>query len=382
MDVAIAGDGATANLSLLNSILANNKAGSPNGQLFSFNGGSVAQNNSGNLIETSASTGAINGVAITSNPNLSALTLNQPGETPTMAIATTSSAYATADGAKALPTDQRGVPRKSLADIGAYENNDFTQAGPTLVVNTTSDHTPDVCSVVDCTLREAIVRANQLSGANTITFKANVIGTITLGTTLGPLGVTDSTTIVGPGARVLSVSGSAGGAVFRVFNFTGGTSTVSGLTIRDGLQSPGAGSSAGGAGISNALNTVLTFNDCAFLLNSAQAGKAITASGDGFTAQGGAILNGGVLTLNRCTLSDNGAEGGLGGDSSGAMGGNVHGGKGGDAQGGAVFNGTSATLTINNSTFSGNGATAGKGGDGQFGGNGGSATEPYSTWAR
>jgi CSLREA domain-containing protein len=375
VDVAIVGDGATATLTLLNSILANNKAGSPNGQLFSVNGGSVAQNNnSGNLIETNASTGAINGVATSNNPHLAALTLNQPGETPTMAIATTSSAYATADGARALPTDQRGVPRKSLADIGAYENNDFTQPGPTLVVNTTSDHTPDVCSVVDCTLREAILRANQLSGANTITFANNVTGTITLGGTLGPLSVTDSTTIVGPGARVLAVSGSAEGQVFRVFSFTGGTSIVSGLTIRDGFQSPGSGTSAGGAGIFNALNTVLTFNDCAFLLNSAQAGDAITASGDGATAQGGAILNGGVLTLNRCTLSNNGAQGGRGADSSGTKDGNVRGGKGGDAQGGAVFNGTGATLTINNSTFSGNGATAGAGGDGQFGGNGGSAT--------
>ncbi len=158
MDVGIVGDGATAHLTLVNSILANNKAGSPNGQLFTVNGGSVSQNNnSGNLIETSASSGAINGVAITNNPHLAALTLNPPGETPTMAIATTSSAYATADGAKALPTDQRGVVRKSLADIGAYENNDFTQAGPTPVVNTASDHTPDVCSAA------GIARCGKLS---------------------------------------------------------------------------------------------------------------------------------------------------------------------------------------------------------------------------
>jgi CSLREA domain-containing protein len=376
VDLAIVGDGATANLTLVNSILANNKAGSPNGQLFTVNGGSVSQNNnSGNLVETSAGSGAINGVAITKNPNLAALTLNQPGNTPTMAIATTSSAYATADGAKALPTDQRGVPRKSLTDIGAYENNDFTQAGPTLVVNTKSDHTPDVCSAVDCTLREAIARANQLNGANTITFNNNVIGTITLGATLGPLSVTDSTTIIGPGARVLSVSGSAGGQVFRVFNFTAGVSTVYGLTIRDCTQIGGANTSAGGAGVFNAPNAFLTFNDCAFLLNNAQAGDSSTSGGTGATAQGGAILNGGTLTLNRCTLSGNGATGGRGGDAPGGNGGNVHGGNGGDAQGGAVFNDTTGTLTITDSTFSGNGATAGAGGNGQsLGGNGGSAT--------
>ena len=380
VDLAIIGDGATANLTLLNSILANNKAGSPNGQLFTVNGGSVAQNNNGgNLIETSASSGAINGVAITNNPHLAALTLNQPGLTPTMAITTTSSAYATANGARALPTDQRGVGRKSLADIGAYENNDFTQAGPTLTVNTTSDHTPDVCSAVDCTLREALLRANQLNGANTIVFANNVTGTITLGATLGPLSITDSTSVVGPGARLLAVSGSAGGAVFRVFNITAGVSTISGLTIRDGSQVGGANTSAGGAGVFNAANTFLTFSNCAFLLNSAHAGDSNTASGTGATAQGGAILNGGTLTLNRCTFSDNSAVAGRGGDTSGAMNANVRGGQGGDAQGGAVFNGTGATLTINASTFSGNGATAGAGGNaaggtGVFGGNGGSAT--------
>ncbi len=159
-----------------------------------------------------------------------------------------------------------------------------------------------------------------------------------------------------------------------MFSFTAGNSIVSGLTIRDGFQSPGAGTSAGGAGVSNASNAALTFNDCAFLLNSAHAGDAVTASADGATAQGGAILNSGVLTLNRCTLSANSAVAGRGGDSSGAMGGSVRGGNGGDAQGGAVFNGTGATLTINDSTFSGNGATGGGGGNGQFGGNGGSAT--------
>jgi CSLREA domain-containing protein len=375
VDVAITGDGATANLTLVNSILANNQAGSANAQLFFFNGGAVAENNcSGNLIENAGNLGAQGGVAISTNPNLFALTLNPPGKTPTMAIATTSSAYATADGAKALPTDQRGVPRKSLADIGAYENNDFPQPGSTLEVNTENDHNDGTCSVVDCTLREAIARANALAGANIITFSNNLTGkSITLGATLGVLNVNDSTTITGLGARVLAVSGSAGGAVFRVFNFNGGTSTVSGLTIRDGSQMPGDNTSAGGAGIFNAPSSTLIFNDCAFLLNSAEAGKSTTASGTGATAQGGAILNGGVLTLNRCTLSNNGVVGGRGGNSSGTVNGDIHGGQGGDAQGGAVFNDTNATLTANNSTFSGNAATAGGGGNGQFGGNGGNA---------
>ena len=199
-------------------------------------------------------------------------------------------------------------------------------------------------------------------------------GTITLGSTLGPLSITDSTTVFGPGARILAVSGSAGGSVFRVFNVTAGVSTVSGLTIRDGSQIGGANTSAGGAAVFNGANTSLTFNDCAFLLNNAHAGDSNTASGTGAAAQGGAILNAGTLTLNRCTFSANAVTGGRGGDASGGIGGNVRGGNGGDALGGAVFNDTTGTLTVNNSTFSGNGATAGTGANGQFGGNGGSAT--------
>ena len=111
-----------------------------------------------------------------------------------------------------------------------------------------------------------------------------------------------------------------------------------------------------------------------FVLNTAEAGDSSTSGGTGATAQGGAILNEGTLTVNRCTFSGNTAIGGRGGDAPGGVGGNVRGGNGGDAQGAAVFNDMNATLTINNSTFSGNAASAGAGGNGQFGGNGGIAT--------
>ena len=76
-------------------------------------------------------------------------------------------------------------------------------------------------------------------GPNSIVFAANVTGTITLQTGLGELVINDSTTINGPGARIMAVSGNE---AHRVLNFSAGKSTVSGLTIRDGWN---AGSSGG-----------------------------------------------------------------------------------------------------------------------------------------
>jgi CSLREA domain-containing protein len=369
VDLAIIGDGATANLNLSNSILANNKAGSPNAQVF----GAVTQNNGGNLVQNNTSAGTIGGVATSSNPHLGALALRPPGNTPTMSITGTSAAYATADGSRALPTDQRGVPRKSLPDIGAFELNEFPQAGPSFIVTTTEDHDDNVCGAVDCTLREAINAANNAAGPNTITFNHSVAGTIGLQSALGQLDLTDSVTITGPGARVLAVSGNDN---LRVFYFFSGTSAVSGLTIRNGaaIAASGSGNPAGGAGLFNAKNATLTVSNCAFTGNRVLAGSSGTAGGTGGDGNGAAIGNGGTLTLSRCTVSGNAVTGGGGGNAPGGVNAPVRGGDGGAARGAAVFNGTTATLTINTSTLSGNTATGGTGGDGsQFGGNGGDA---------
>jgi uncharacterized repeat protein (TIGR02543 family) len=57
------------------------------------------------------------------DPQLGPLQLNVPGDTPTMAITSTSPAFNKADGATSLSTDQRGVtrPQGDGFDIGAYE---------------------------------------------------------------------------------------------------------------------------------------------------------------------------------------------------------------------------------------------------------------------
>ena len=284
------------------------------------------------------------------NPQLGALQDNG-GPTKTMALLPNSPAQDQGKNFNGAATDQRGLPRTTDlgsvpnasggdgTDIGAVE---MTSVAP-LIVTTTADHDDGSCAGGDCTLREAINAANAANGTNTILFASGLSGTITLQPALGPLTVTDSVIIVGPGARLLSVSGN--GAI-RVFSFNSGSNAISGLTIRDGSKTDAAGSgrTTTGGGIFNAQNATLTISDCAFTNNRAQGADNATAASVGGNGNGGAISNSGTLTLSNCTLNSNFAFGGRGGDGSSAIGGNVHGGDGGAAQGGAIFNDTTGTL--------------------------------------
>jgi CSLREA domain-containing protein len=306
------------------------------------------------------------GDQISTDPMLDPAGLQNNGG-PTQTISLTNGSPAIDKGKSfGLTTDQRGKPRPldgasipnasggDGSDIGAVEF-EASQVNQTLIVNTTADHDDGTCGVVDCSLREAISAANAASGANTITFSSAVIGTITLGGS-GELDVTDSTTIIGPGARVLAISGSSAS---RVFSFAANTTNaVSGLTIRDGVvPSILPGQSAAGAGIFN--QGTLTLTDCTLSGNRVQGGGAILV-GSGGSGNGGALYNSGVLTLSRCTLSGNSAGGGNGvnaGFRSGAGG-------GGGGNGGAIFNDTSGTLTLANCTFANNTGGGGTGGNG------------------
>jgi CSLREA domain-containing protein len=374
-DVVIVANGVTAGLFLSNSILANNLGGGPNGKFVALNTGNVSQTNTGNLIEANGASdgsGKFTGVTTALDPQLSALTLNIPGSTPTMAIGTSSPAYGTANLTKCQATDQRGVSRKPGCDIGAYERNEFKQSGSTFTVTNTTDHDDGTCGIIDCTLREAISAANtSTGGAITINFAGNVTGTILLDRNLGSLFVGNLTvgsiTINGPGAGVLSISGNAN---IKVFSFPAGTSTVSGLTIRDGFPPSGSGTVIGG-GMSVGSAATVTLNDCAFVNNRLLASSGATAGANGNIAQGGAIANSGVLTLNRCTFSNNEALAGSGFPNTGIP---HFGGSGGAGQGGAVYNSPSGTLAVNNCTFFNNLALGGNGANNtDFGGGNGGA---------
>src|SRR5262249_46719893 len=165
------------------------------------------------------------------------------------------------------------------------------------------------------TLRQAIVDANAMAGADTINFAAVVTGTITLGSALPQ--ITQDVTINGPGAGVLTVSGAN---LYQVFNIASGvTASISGLKIANGAAGPGAG--IFNAGAMTITNTTLSGNS--------------SPGGGGIANEGGTA----TLTVTNSTLSGNSANGG---------------------QGGGIAN-FGGTLTITNSTLFGNFALRGGG---------------------
>ena len=144
-----------------------------------------------------------------------------------------------------ITTDQRGLPLASLAlDIGAFQTNP-------LVVNTARDGTGSPSG--DLSLRQAVNLADLLGGA-AITFDPTVFATPrTITLTRGQLdltGTTAGTTITGPGANLLSVSGHGASRVFLVDANV--SASISGLTITGGNTGLNTGRQGEGGGLDNA----------------------------------------------------------------------------------------------------------------------------------
>lgn len=193
-------------------------------------------------------------------------------------------------------------------------------------------------------LRDAVRQGNAHAGPDTIDFAGGLTGTITL--TSGPLELTDTTgqtSLVGPAANLLSVSGNNAGRVLQVD--AGVSASVAGLTIQGGTAA-----TATGGGILN--NGTLAIDACEVRSN--------TAGG------GGGVYTAGALTVTASTFSDNAATSSTGGG--GAI--EVAGGtvtllnstfsRNTSSSGGGAIQ-TTATLTINDCTIDGNTAQTGGG---------------------
>src|ERR1700722_8328830 len=157
------------------------------------------------------------------------------------------------------------------------------------------------------TLRWAVDQATQNTAApNTINFASGLSGTINL--TGGELELTGgSTTILGPGAGNLAISGDGMNNVIRV-DF-GATADIANLTITDGAGIIGAGLDNSGA---------TTVQDVTFSNNVASGGV------------GGALFSSGTLTVQNSMFVNNSAS-----------------------SGGAIYS-NSGTLTVLGSTLIGN----------------------------
>lgn len=117
----------------------------------------------------------------------------------------------------------------------------LTTHAETQTVTLLTDDGDEVCDA-NCTLRDAIFAAAASPGPSEIVFQAGLTGTITLTSDLTFFG--DDTTINGPGAKRIAVSGDDQFIAMEISS-SNDNGTVRGLTIRDGFQS----GSASGAGL-------------------------------------------------------------------------------------------------------------------------------------
>ena len=183
-------------------------------------------------------------------------------------------------------------------------------AGTYTVINTLDDGSAG-------TLRSAIALANDDPGA-AIVFSPGVSGVIAL---QSELDLSASMTIFGPGAGVVQVDG--GGAT-RLFSITSSTAQVAlyslGLQNGSALNDPNGLTSGAGGAVYN--GGTLTLINCAF-------------SGS-IASFGGAVYSDGSLAIALCSFSDNGV--------------------GDDGGGGAVYNDNDGSMSAFSSSFSGNGA--------------------------
>lgn len=196
----------------------------------------------------------------------------------------------------------------------------------TLTVTTTADSGAG-------SLRAALAAVND---GDTIQFDSALNGQI-ITLTSGELVIDKNITISGPGSSLLTVARSSG--TFRIFHLLPGhTSTIAGLTIRNG----GGHLSVNGGGVLND-HSSLTIDDCVIR--------------DGFAGKGGGVYNDGSgssapLAIADSTIISNAAGG----------------------YGGGIYNDAtsgSASVTLTNSTVNNNGAVFGDGINPQYGYGGG-----------
>ena len=248
----------------------------------------------------------------------------------------------------------------------------------------------------DNTLREALFFANGNPNAQTITFQPSVFAsgeTITLSVVgTNQLEITDSISIEGPGADLLSISGNDNSRVLLIDNGDNNTEidvTISGVTIRDGNTGSdifGAGSEPG-AGVRNRENLTLdqvvvtsntSFRFGTFFPTSQDHGGGIyhslgtlnlsdsTISGNTALASGGIRIFSGSAEITNSTFSGNSAQDtGAGVGASGSSTVTVRSstftgnranndGSSTEARGGGLFAENSSTLTLHNSIVAGN----------------------------
>ncbi len=196
------------------------------------------------------------------------------------------------------------------------------------------------------TLRWAVEQADAATSASTINFNLGSNAT-TIILSQGALELSNtsfSTTITGPGASLLSVSGNQASSVLQIDQ--GVTASISGLTIT------GGSTSSSGGGVFD--KGTVTLANCTISGN--------TAANSGGDSGGGGVYATGTLTITDCTISNNTADSAGGVSASGKAtitGCTISGNSAENGGGGGLY--TFGNATITGCTISGN-STSQRGG--------------------
>ena len=167
----------------------------------------------------------------------------------------------------AAKSERRRTGRRLVAGLGAAG---LAASGAVLAASPASAAGFTVTTLADSgagSLRQAILDANAAPGADTITFDSTVTGTITL--TSGEIAIGDDTTISGPGAGALTVSG---GGESRIFQLLGNPDygsaprvvSISGITLAEGATKGNGGAIQGNYAIDLTLQSVVISGNTAY----------------------------------------------------------------------------------------------------------------------
>lgn len=112
-------------------------------------------------------------------------------------------------------------------------------AGTDFTITRSDNPAPDGCAPTDCSLREAVIAANALAGADTIILPPDIYTLKIAGADedralTGDLDIADDLVIKGAGRATTTIDG---GAFDRVFQISGPSAGISGVTIRNGRLS-------------------------------------------------------------------------------------------------------------------------------------------------
>ena len=190
-----------------------------------------------------------------------------------------------------------------VATYALLAGSSGTSAGSTITVTLLGDAPTDGCNVQGCTLREAIIQANSLPGADVIQLQPNGVYELEIfgfGEDLsaaGDLDILDSVTIRGNGLNFTTIDAQELDRVFDVApNGQDIIVSIEDMNLRDGFVLPGGlgGVVRNNAGFSQVVNDGLTLDN------------VVVTRGD--AAEGGGIHNTGELTLRNTTVTTNVAD--------------------------------------------------------------------------